>query len=91
MANVKFLKKGIKIDGKYFPVWYSTGKLINHPEGTITIYARSYDRFPAFGMEVENGTDIQTDYFEKDKVRVEPSHPLYPVVAKAAGVMAVRS
>lgn len=67
--------------------WYSTGKLTGHPDGTITIYARDYDRFSAkvrACFKVENDTDIQTDYFDSDSIRVIPSHPLYPQVQAAA-------
>lgn len=75
--------------------WYSemgpggsvTGRF---PEGTITIYARDYCRFSAKVAQcfaVENDTDTQVDYFDNDRIRVIPSHPLYPQVkaAMAAG------
>jgi hypothetical protein len=34
-------------------------------------------------LEVENNSDIQTDYFERDCLRLLPGHPLYEA-AKAA-------
>jgi hypothetical protein len=77
MKSVKFLKKGIKVDGKYFPVRYDMGQLLNYPAGTITIYVRNYASLPDFGAKIDNGTDIQMDYFEKDKVRISPSDPFY--------------
>lgn len=86
MANLKFFYNGIKgSDGKlqkcYF--WESRG---NFPEGTITIYAKEYKRFSAEVREhftVENNTDSMTDYFEEDRIRVNPSHPLYAQVKAA--------
>lgn len=70
-------------------VFYSSGKLLNHPEGTLTIYKRDYGRFSALVhgcFEVQNDSDSMTDYFEKDRIRVLPGHPLYAEVlaAKAA-------
>jgi hypothetical protein len=32
---------------------------------------------------VTNGTDTMTDYFEKDRIRVAPAHPLYAQVKAA--------
>jgi hypothetical protein len=34
-------------------------------------------------LSVENNSDIQSDYFERDCVRLLPGHPLYKM-AKAA-------
>lgn len=65
---------------------YSGGQLINYPAGTITIYARDYDRFSAkvrSCFAVQNDTDTQTDYFDNDRIRVIPSHPLYSAVKAA--------
>jgi hypothetical protein len=83
-----FYWNGIK-DAKKQPLQrahYSMGQLINFPEGTITIYARDYDGFSSkvrACFSVENDTDTQVDYFDKDCIRVIPAHPLYPA-AKAA-------
>lgn len=66
--------------------WYSGGKLTNHPDGTITIYARDYSRFSdkvRACFKVENDTDTMTDYFDDDRIRVIPSHPLYSQVQAA--------
>jgi hypothetical protein len=71
MNDLKFLKKGIKKDGKYYPVHYSQGDLLNYPKGTITIYAKSILKgLPNIGNPIDNQTDIITDYFEKDKIGI---------------------
>ena len=81
---LKFMYNGIKDDGKLHKVWYSIGKLNNHPEGTITIYARDYGRLPQDpDLKVENNTDTMTDYFEKDRVRVTPSNKYYGEIHQA--------
>ena len=84
MKKVKFGWNYMKVGDKKSLVWYSVGQLINFPAGTITIYARDYDGLPAVeGLTIKNETDISTDYFEKDKIRVEPSSPFFPAVSKA--------
>lgn len=82
--ELRFFWNGIKVGkGKLQRAWASTGKLINSPEGTLTIYAREYTSFSPevhAAFKVENNTDSMTDYFEKDHIRIEPSHPLYAQV-----------
>lgn len=66
--------------------WYSDSQLKSFPAGTITIYARDYERFSPAVREcfsVENHTDTMTDYFDSDTIRVIPSHPLYAQVKAA--------
>lgn len=65
---------------------YSDGKLIGYPDGTITIYARDYHHFSEkvhACFDVKNDTDTQTDYFDDDRIRVIPAHPLYEAVRAA--------
>lgn len=71
-------------------MFYSDGEMRNHPAGTLTIYARSgsynYGRFSQEVREhftVKNDSDMMTDYFEDDRIRVEPTHPLYAEVLAA--------
>jgi hypothetical protein len=74
--------KGAKLQ----KAWFSAGSYSGCPEGTITIYARDYERFSALVrlcFQVENATDIQSDYFDSDHIRVVPSHPLYAQVKAA--------
>lgn len=52
----------------------------------ITIYARDYSRFSTkvrACFVVENDTDTMVDYFDNDRARVIPQHPLYPKVKAA--------
>lgn len=83
-----FYWNGIKDErgGKLQPCWYSDGELLRHPAGTITIYARDYCRFSAkvsACFDVQNDTDSQVDYFDDDRIRVIPAHPLYAQVKAA--------
>lgn len=82
---LKFMYNGIKVDGKLYKAWYSKGRLISNPdEGIITIYARDYTRLPNIeGLNVQNDTDIMTDYFDSDKIRVVPSNKWYSQVHEA--------
>ena len=83
-----FFWNGIK-DGKGEKLQrahYSMGQLINFTAGTITIYGRDYTGFSRKVREcfaVQNDTDSQVDYFDKDSIRVIPQHPLYAAVKAA--------
>ena len=90
---LKFFYNGIKANGgKLQKAHYSKGNLVSwamekygFDEDTITIYARGYMRFSTEiqdAFTVENDTDIMTDYFEKDRIRVKKGHPLYAQVLK---------
>lgn len=75
-------QKGAKLQ----KCFYSSGELRSYPPGTITIYARDYCSFsPAVRVcfAVQNETDTQVDYFDQDKIRVIPAHPLYGAVFEA--------
>ena len=75
--TIKFLKKGIRVDGEYMPVWYS-----KQENGSILIYAQYYrSRFPA-ELHPVNNTDSQTDYFEKDRAVIGIDSPYYSQVEK---------
>lgn len=84
---LKFFYNGIKDNGgKLQKCWYSKGAYINLPEDTITIYAKGYTGLSKGIREafnVENNSDGMTDYFETDRIRVFPSHPLYAEVHAA--------
>lgn len=84
MAKIKFLKHAIIHKGKRIRVWYSKGELRNHPSGTITIYAKDYGSQLPEELHPENDTDSQTDYFDKDKARIEPNSKYYDRVKKFA-------
>jgi len=81
---LKFMWNGIKVDGELYKAWYFQGKLVNYPEGTFTIYAREYERFPKTdGLNAENGADTMTDYFEKDRIRVTPDNKYYSDIVES--------
>ena len=84
---LKFYFNGIKENGgKLQRCFYSEGKLISGPEGTITIYGRDYSPFSAevhAKLRVTNDTDLQTDYIVQDIIRVAPTHPMYCEVRAA--------
>ena len=84
MATLKFFWNGIKDErGRIQLCSYSNAPLISYPAGTITIYKRDYKPFSAGVREafsVENQSELQSDYFEKDRIRVMPSHPLHEQV-----------
>lgn len=78
-ASVKFLKKGIRANGKYYPCWYSLQTLING-KTAITIYAKSHLTGLPAELNPENDSDIYTDYFEKDKVRFYLGSPEFEML-----------
>jgi hypothetical protein len=87
MTTFKFFYNGIKANGgKLQFAYYDDCPLRSYPAGTITIRARGYRGFSpeiAGAFKIENNTDMQTDYFEKDCIRVLPTHDLYPAVHAA--------
>ena len=83
--TIKLLKKGIKVNGEYFPCHYNESK--NNLHGNATIYIKSYKSLPreAYGvLNVENNTDMQTDYFERDRIRVSPNSEYFARVEELA-------
>lgn len=92
--GLRFLWNGIKHNnGELIKCHYSLGKPlglknVSYPEETITVYANDKysGRFPAEicrCFHIENATDSQSDYFDDDKFRVCPNHPLYQQVRAA--------
>jgi hypothetical protein len=85
--GLRFLWNGLKVNGSaLFNCSYSQGELIHYPAGTITVYANHYKSFPdevSKYFYVENNSDVQSDYFDDDKIRVMPNHPLFPLVKAA--------
>jgi hypothetical protein len=92
--TLKFFWNGIKANGgKLQKAHFTKGNFT--PEAmakygfdndTITVYNRSYIRFTQEIREVftvVNESDMVTDYFETDRIRVKKDHPLYAQVLKA--------
>jgi hypothetical protein len=88
VPHLRFLWNGIKgSDGKLQRCWYSYRNWIPgiDPE-TVGITAKDYERFSAEihgAFTVENHTDLQSDYFDSDRIKVSRSHPLYSRVKAA--------
>lgn len=82
--TVKFMYNGIKVDGKLYKAWYSDTATVDMPTGTITIYGKNYISFPDIpDLVAENDSDIMTDYFENDRIRVTPDSIHYNAVREA--------
>lgn len=75
---IKIMQNGIKWgEGEYTPCYYSMGNNIKHSDVCITIYARDYEHLPAELGNIQNDSDYQTDYFDSDKVVLEPGDKFY--------------
>lgn len=82
--KIKFLWNGIKVDGVLHRVYYSVGGYLKRPEGTVCVYGRDYKRLPKIDdVEITNGSDSMSDYFEDDKFFVEPGHRFYSEILAA--------
>lgn len=85
--DVKFMWNGIKVDGELCKAHYYAGPCTKESglsEDTITICAKDYKGFPQIeGLYIENDSDIMTDYFEKDRIRIKPDNKYYKAVKTA--------
>ena len=86
--QIKFMYNGIKIDGKLYKGHWSNGPWITGVEENVTFYRSEYGRMPNIGVEVENNTDIQTDYFEQDRIRFNTKSKFYSQAVSAFNVQA---
>jgi hypothetical protein len=76
--------KGLRFNGRYIPVWYSNATLTNG-KTAITIYAKSYcHSIPKELGNVQNDSDMMTDYHEKDKTRFYLGSAEYAALLKFA-------
>lgn len=87
MDNIKFVWNGIKINGEFFKCSYYGGPYTaasGLPADAITMYAENCKSIPRVaGLTIENDTDIMTDYFETDRIRILPGSPFYQEAKKA--------
>lgn len=86
VGKVRFMAYYVT-DGQHkAKVHYSHGRLCNDSRDCVTLYAQGYgsELSPIFGRSSENHTDTQTDYFDKDKVRIFDDSPLYPAALARA-------
>lgn len=70
-AEVKFVKHGIKVNGVYCAVSYSSSK--NNTKGNAVIASVSgfgFNEEFKKAFKIENDSDSMTDYFESDKIRI---------------------
>lgn len=74
---IKIMQNGIKFDGGYTRCFYGMGNTYHHSDKCITITARDYDHLPAELGKVENNSDYQSDYFDEDRVYLEPGDKYY--------------
>lgn len=82
--SIRFYYNGIKVnDGALRKCFYSLDNNINN-EKCVTIYAHDCARLPRELFNVENDTDLYTDYFDDDRTTITPDHPLYVFARYAA-------
>lgn len=85
---IKISNKFLTVNGIRTRVFYSTGPWVEGVDpGTIKIRRNNSRSFPASFREaftVENNSDMTTDYFEADCIRILPGHPLYDQVKAVA-------
>ena len=81
MNNIKFLKKGIKVNDEYYPVFYSLGAIVDGIEH-LTIYAKSIIKGLPKELNPENNSDAMTDYFETDKIRFAKGTKMFNELSK---------
>lgn len=85
--NVKFVWNGIKVNGTLYKGSYTTGPYTEAsglPAGTVTIYINRSNTPRDVGLEIQNNSDITTDYFESDTVHVRPGSEYYEAATAAA-------
>lgn len=80
MARITLSKNYLTVDGKRAGIFISGGPWVDGvPAELIKIYSKKRC-FPlefCTVLTIENATDIMTDYFTNDVIRLLPGHPLY--------------
>ena len=75
-AGMKFLWNGIKIDGKLYPAYYYKDDYKG--TATITVSIKGYKSLPQIkGLLIENDSDLQSDYFDSDRIKIKPGTQYY--------------
>ena len=79
--TVKYMYNGLKADGKLYKGFWSRNGYVTDGKvcmETVTFYARGYQPLPKeIGLNVQNDTDIMSDYIDSDSVRFTPDHANY--------------
>lgn len=84
--NIKFVWNGIKIDETLYKGSYGNGPYTETsklPEGTITIYMKGSNTPRIDGLNIQNDSDIMTDYFENDTIHIYPGEVYFGEASKA--------
>ena len=86
--KIKFSKGFLTVNGKRCGVYYSHSCWISgvNPD-TIKVRPKKYSFPDGFteAFEIENNSDMMTDYFEKDSLRLIPGDSLYQAAKDACG------
>lgn len=84
---IKIGRKFISVNGTRAAVSYASGPWVEGVDpSTIKIRPRR-NSFPAefrAAFAIENNSDAQEDYFERDCIRVTSTHPLYAAIREAS-------
>jgi hypothetical protein len=78
----------LTIDGKRIGIWITCGPWAPGIDSALVKIRPKRGHFPREWRErlaIENNSDILSDYFEPDCVRLMPGHALYESARRAAG------
>jgi hypothetical protein len=82
--KIRFMKHYVTNGAIKARVDYNAHRMVSTGQECVTIYAKDYrdgrnlaEVFSDRQEEYENNTDYQTDYFEKGRIRILASSPLY--------------
>jgi len=69
MTRYRVSNGGARLDK--VPVYISVN------DHSFTVWCKSYASRLPLDLDVVNNTDVMVDYFDKDRVKIEPGHPLW--------------
>ncbi len=82
---IKLMKHYVTDGNVKARVHYSRHIMVSTGQDCVTIYSKDYgNTLGKIFANVENDTDIMTDYFEKDRVRILSDSPLWEEACKRA-------
>lgn len=85
--TIKISKTTMTVNGKRVGINIYTGPWVEGVDPRTIKIRPKRSHFPAefrLAIAVENNSDMRTDYFESDCIRLVPGHPLYDMAAAAA-------
>lgn len=85
--SIKINTKFISVNGQRAGVSYAAGPWVPGVNPDLIKIRPRHAFFPASfreAFDIKNNSDSMTDYFEKDCIRILPSHPLYQQIKLAA-------